>query len=108
MELQSAHAKLKDSHTSVAVMMKSIAEVLARARSESVERAMGKVRDMLEKGMRFIEGVDNTQMQSISNSNRDVVTNFGEVASKSTTIPTTTEFNAQQQQQTALVQTLQK
>jgi hypothetical protein len=67
MELQSTHAKLKDNHTSVTVLLKSIMELLSRARTESVERAMGRIRELMERGARFVEGGLESHGQSVGN-----------------------------------------
>lgn len=53
--IQGIHAKMKENHTSLTVMLKTILDVINRAKTESIDRAVLKVREVLEKGVRFLD-----------------------------------------------------
>lgn len=55
MTLQASHAKLKENHTSLTVMLRSILELLNRSKADSVDRAITKIKEVLERGVRFID-----------------------------------------------------
>lgn len=65
MALQADHAKLKENHTSLTVMLRSILELLNRSKAESLDRAILKVKEVLERGVRFIDDPDTSQIQQL-------------------------------------------
>jgi len=67
MSLQSTYAKLKENHTSLAVMFRSILELLNRSKADSLDRAISKIKEVLERGVRFIDdqGSDPLQIQQL-------------------------------------------